>query len=70
MVNIKTSNGQFTWNNKQIKKHQIATRLDRFLVLDSIILQGLNLYYSILPWGEFKPLANPIGRKLPNHIEE
>jgi hypothetical protein len=38
MVDIKTSNGQFTWNNKRINQHQIATRLDRFLVSESIIL--------------------------------
>jgi hypothetical protein len=51
MVDIKTSNGQFTWNNKWINQHQILTRLDKFLVSDSIILQGLNLYCNILPWG-------------------
>jgi hypothetical protein len=49
MVDIKTSNGQFTWNNKRINQHQIVTRLDRFLVSDPIILQGLTLDYSILP---------------------
>jgi hypothetical protein len=32
MVDIRTSNGQFTWNSKRINNHQVATRLDRFLV--------------------------------------
>jgi exonuclease III len=51
MVDIRTSNGQFTWNNKWINQHQVATRLDRFLVSESIILQGLTLDCNILPWG-------------------
>jgi hypothetical protein len=51
MVDIRTSNGQFTWNNKQTNQHQVVTRLEIFLVSKSIILQGLNLDCSILPWG-------------------
>ena len=49
MVNIRTNNRHFTWNNKQINQHQVATRLDRFLVSESIILQGLTLDFIILP---------------------
>ena len=49
LVDIGTSNGQFTWNKKIHSHHQVATRLDRFLVLESIILQGLALDGSILP---------------------
>jgi hypothetical protein len=51
MVDIKTSNGQFTWNNKLINQHQIATRLEKLLVSESIILQGLTLDCNILPLG-------------------
>jgi hypothetical protein len=51
MVDIRTSNGQFTWNKKRINNHQVATRLDRFLVSESIILQGLTLDCNIPPWG-------------------
>jgi hypothetical protein len=51
MVDLKTNNGQFNWNNKQMIQHQVETRLDKFLVSDSIIMQGLTLYYNILPWG-------------------
>jgi hypothetical protein len=51
MVDLKTNNGQFTWNNKQMSQYQVATRLDRFLVSESIIMQGLTLDYNILPWG-------------------
>jgi hypothetical protein len=51
MVDIRTNNIHFTWNNKWINQHQVATRLDRFLVLESIIMQGLTLDCNILPWG-------------------
>jgi hypothetical protein len=50
MLDIKTSNGQVTWNKKWINQHQIM-KIDRFLVSNSIILQGLNLDCNILPWG-------------------
>jgi exonuclease III len=49
MVDIRTNNKHFTWNNKRINQHQVATRLDRFLVLESIIMQGLTLDCNILP---------------------
>ena len=51
MVDIKTNNKHFTWNNKRINQHQVVTRLDRFLVSESIIIQGLTLDCNILPWG-------------------
>jgi exonuclease III len=51
MVDIRTSNGQFTWNNKRSNHYQVATRLDRFLVSESIILQRLTVDCNILPWG-------------------
>ena len=50
MVDLKTNNGQFTWNNKRMSQHQVATRLDRFLVLELIIMKGLTLDCNILPW--------------------
>jgi hypothetical protein len=53
MVDLKTNNVQFTWNNKQMSQHQVATRLDRFLVSESIIMQGITLYCNILPWGGY-----------------
>jgi exonuclease III len=49
LVNIRTNNGQFTSNNKRLAHHQVAIRLDIFLVSESIILQGLALECNILP---------------------
>jgi hypothetical protein len=51
LVDTRTNNCQFTWKNKRLGHHQIAKRLDKFLVSESIILQGLNLDCNILPWG-------------------
>jgi hypothetical protein len=53
MVDLKTNNVQFTWNNKRMSQHQVAIRLDRFLVLELIIMKGITLYCNILPWGGY-----------------
>ena len=37
-IDMKTKNGHFTWNNKRMSQHQVATRLDRFLVSESVIM--------------------------------
>jgi exonuclease III len=51
MVDLKTNNGQFTCNNKQMNQYQLATRIDRFLVSESIIMQGITLDCNMLPLG-------------------
>jgi len=51
MLDLQTKNGQFTWNNKWMNQFQVATRIDLFLVSESIIMQGITLYCNILPWG-------------------
>jgi hypothetical protein len=51
LVDIKTSNGQFTWNNKRTLHQQIASILDKFLILESIVMQGIIMEGNILPWG-------------------
>jgi len=51
LVDIRTSNAQFTLNNKRLSHHQVSMRLDKFLVLESIIMQGLEIECNILPWG-------------------
>jgi exonuclease III len=51
MVYLQTKNGQFTWNNKRMNQFQVATRLDKFFISQSILMQGLTLDCNILPWG-------------------
>jgi len=31
--------------------HQVASRLDRFLILESLMMEGIDMEGSILPWG-------------------
>ena len=48
----------------------MATRLEKFLVSESIILQGLALEGSILPWWGIGPLANANGGKFSGNTKE
>ena len=49
LVDIPTVNGIFTWNNRRGEIHQIASRLDRFLISEDIL--SVDDYYEakILP---------------------
>ena len=38
LVDIQTLNGFFTWQNKRTGTRHIASRLDRFLVLESTLM--------------------------------
>jgi hypothetical protein len=67
MGDIQTKNGQFTWNNKRMTQFQVATRLDRFLISESIMMQGLTLDCNILPWGGSDGAT---GSRLPNNTKE
>lgn len=48
LIDTDTSNGTFTWTNPITGSHQIACRLDRFLLSDSLMLEGTTLEASIL----------------------
>lgn len=43
--------GAFTWNNKRGGERQIASRLDRFLVTESFLLDSISVESNILPIG-------------------
>eukprot|EP00253_Pinus_taeda_P004577 PITA_04577 len=49
LIDMEFSNGVYTWNNRRIDAHQIASRLDRFLLSDNAIHLGGDLLASILP---------------------
>jgi len=51
LIDIPTVNGLHTWNNKQGGNRQIASRLDRFLMSESILLQNMDVEANILPIG-------------------
>ena len=49
LVDLKTSNGLLTWNNMRGGLKQIASRLDMFIVLDSIVTSTGLAEATILP---------------------
>jgi len=51
LVDIQPKSGTFTWNNRRGGERQIASRLDRFLISESIILEGILVESDILPSG-------------------
>eukprot|EP00253_Pinus_taeda_P028760 PITA_28760 len=51
MVDIQPKNGIFTWNNRRGGERLIASCLDRFLISESIIMDGIIAESYILPSG-------------------
>eukprot|EP00253_Pinus_taeda_P009477 PITA_09477 len=51
MVDVKPSSCSFTWNNRRGGENLIASRLDRFLISESIVLEGITVNSDILPSG-------------------
>lgn len=49
LIDVSTANGLHTWNNKQGGNRQVASRLDRFLISESIMLHSLYMEGNILP---------------------
>jgi len=51
LVDTEKMNGTFTWNNKRGGASQVASKLDRFIISKDLLLTGLDLTASILPFG-------------------
>lgn len=49
LVDIQTINGVYTWNNRRGGKNQIASRLDRFLVSETIMNKDVFVEEKIMP---------------------
>ena len=49
LIDVTTSNGIFTWNNKRDGDRGIACRLDRFLISKSIMMERGELRAVVLP---------------------
>ena len=49
LIDVRTSNGLFTWNNKQSRDTGIACRLDIFLLSESVMMVGGTLRVVVLP---------------------
>lgn len=48
-VNVRTTNGLFTWQNKRSRARHIASRLDRFLVSESALVGEGEIGATVLP---------------------
>eukprot|EP00253_Pinus_taeda_P033682 PITA_33682 len=51
LVDTETINGTFTWNNKRGGASQVASKLDRFIISEDLLLTGPAITASILPFG-------------------
>ena len=72
LVDIVMNNGTFTWNNKR-GESQVASKLDRFIISEDIILKEEDIVAIILPFGvsdhwlvqmEIQGIDNPRNRPL------
>jgi exonuclease III len=50
LIDLETPNGTYTWTNRRTGTHQIACKMDRFLISKSLMLEGTALESSILNW--------------------
>lgn len=51
LIDVPIVNGIHTWNNNQGGNRQVSSRLNRFLISESIMLQNLDMEANILPFG-------------------
>jgi hypothetical protein len=48
LIDLETQNGLYTWSNRRSGSQQVACRLDRFLISNSLLMDGSALEASIL----------------------
>eukprot|EP00253_Pinus_taeda_P013184 PITA_13184 len=51
LVDIVMNNGTFTWNNKRGGESQVASKLDRFIISEDLIIKDKDIVASVLPFG-------------------
>eukprot|EP00253_Pinus_taeda_P031662 PITA_31662 len=51
LVNILSSNDLFTWNNKRGGQSLVASKLNRFIISEDLMLNNKEMVASILPFG-------------------
>eukprot|EP00253_Pinus_taeda_P032477 PITA_32477 len=51
LVDTETNNGLFTWNNKREGESQVASKLDRFMILEDLMLTNKEIIEEVLPFG-------------------
>eukprot|EP00253_Pinus_taeda_P027848 PITA_27848 len=51
LIDIETNNGLCTWNNKRGGDFQVASKLDRFMIPEELMLLDKEIIADILPYG-------------------
>ncbi len=51
LVNIDSSNGLFTWNNRRGGESLVALKLDRFIISEDLMINNKEMETIILPFG-------------------
>ena len=51
MADSEMHNGLFTWNKKRGGNSQVASKLDRFLIFEILMLTNSEISASVLPFG-------------------
>jgi len=50
LINFQYCNGTHTWSNRRTERHQITSKLDRFLLFDNVVHLGGDIAAEILPY--------------------
>lgn len=50
-MDIVMNNGTFTWNNKRGGESQVASKLDRFITFEDLMLKDKDIVARVLPFG-------------------
>jgi len=61
LVDIITNNGIFTWNNKRGGESQVASKLDRFIISEDLMLNNKEMVEIILPFWRLRSLDGSTG---------
>eukprot|EP00253_Pinus_taeda_P002831 PITA_02831 len=51
LVDTEMNNGLFTWNNKRGGESQVASKLDKFIISEDLMLTDKEMIVRILPFG-------------------
>lgn len=51
LIDTETNSGLFTWNNKRGGEFQVASKLDRFIISEDLMLTNKEVIAKVLPFG-------------------
>jgi hypothetical protein len=48
LIDIETNNGPFTWYNRHSEAQHVSCKLDHFLILEPLMLDGLSWHATVI----------------------